>query len=84
LCRRILAVSFTGRSSSPGESPRGRDREDEAALPEAHPADHDRIVGAGQDDHVADIDVTGQDHILHKRDDTGREDQPHPKLTGCI
>lgn len=41
-------------------------REDESSLPEAHPVDQDRVVGIRQDDHIADVDITGQDHILHK------------------
>jgi hypothetical protein len=41
-------------------------REDESALPKAHPVDQNRIAGVGQDDHVTDVDVTGRDHISHK------------------
>jgi hypothetical protein len=45
----------------------GRDhREDEPALPQTHSADQDRIIGIRQHDHVADVDVTGQDHVLHE------------------
>ncbi len=40
--------------------------EDEPSLTEAHPADQDRLIDIGQHDHVADVDVTGYDHILHK------------------
>ena len=36
------------------------------AFSEAHPADQDRFISIGQRDHVTDVDVTGQDHILHR------------------
>ena len=43
----------------------GGDREDEAAAAEADPGDQDGFVGGGQHDHVSDVDITGQDHVLH-------------------
>jgi hypothetical protein len=39
--------------------------EDEPALAEADGLDQDRAAGAGQDDHVARVDVTGKNDILH-------------------
>jgi hypothetical protein len=41
-------------------------REYEPALPEAYGLDQDRTAAAGQDDHVAGIDITRKDHILHE------------------
>ena len=41
-------------------------REDEPSLPQTHPADQHRLIGTGQYDHIAYVDVTGQDHIFHE------------------
>ena len=65
-----MQADFCGQLHRPillGRISAGRSHgEDEPSLAEAHPADQDWLIGIGQHDHVADVDVTGQDHILHK------------------
>ena len=82
--RSAAAADLGGQLDRPlllGRLTAGRaDREDEAAAAEPDPADPDRSVGVGKDNHVTHVNVVGWNQVLHIRDDTAVPADPGPEM----